>query len=105
MKLAFASALTASALIFAGVLHADDTPTFDIIIKDHKFAPATLEIPANKKVKLIVKNQRRKNSSPTSSTAKKSSPAIHKRSSSLAHLTPAPIRSSANSTKRRRKAK
>lgn len=57
MKLAFTSVLTASALLFAGVLHADDTPTFDIIIKDHKFAPATLEIPANKKVKLIVKNQ------------------------------------------------
>ena len=57
MKLAFTSVLTASALLFAGVLQADDTPTFDIIIKDHKFAPATLEIPANKKVKLIVKNQ------------------------------------------------
>ncbi len=58
MKLAFASILAASALLFfAGTLQADDTPTFEIIIKDHKFAPATLEIPANKKVKLIVKNQ------------------------------------------------
>ena len=57
MKLAFASIFTAAALFFAGALQADDTPTFEIIIKDHKFAPATLEIPANKKVKLIVKNQ------------------------------------------------
>jgi len=36
---------------------ADDTPTFEIVIKDHKFAPATLEVPAGKKIKLIVKNQ------------------------------------------------
>ncbi len=57
MKSAIASILTASALLFAGTLQANDTPTFEIIIKDHKFAPATLEIPANKKVKLIVKNQ------------------------------------------------
>lgn len=36
---------------------ADDVPTFEIVIKDHKFQPPVLEIPANKKVKLIVKNQ------------------------------------------------
>lgn len=36
---------------------ADDTPTFEIAIKDHKFLPATLEVPAGKKIKLIVKNQ------------------------------------------------
>ena len=36
---------------------ADDTPVFEIIIKDHKFAPDVLDVPAKKKVKLIVKNQ------------------------------------------------
>ena len=36
---------------------ATDTPTFEIVIKDHKFTPATLEVPAGKKIKLIVKNQ------------------------------------------------
>lgn len=36
---------------------ANDVPTFEIVIKDHKFQPPVLEIPANKKVKLIVKNQ------------------------------------------------
>ncbi len=33
------------------------TKEFKIIIKDHKFTPANLEIPANEKVKLIVENQ------------------------------------------------
>jgi len=36
---------------------ADDVPTFELAIKDHKFVPATLEVPAGKKIKLIVKNQ------------------------------------------------
>ena len=36
------------------VLSADDTYT--ISIKDHRFDPATLEVPAGKKLKLIVKN-------------------------------------------------
>ena len=36
---------------------AEETPSFEIVIKNHKFEPATLEVPANKKIKLIVKNQ------------------------------------------------
>ena len=32
-------------------------PTFEIIIKDHLFYPDELVIPANTKVKLLVKNQ------------------------------------------------
>ena len=46
-----------AALAFAVVALADDMPTFEIVIKDHKFAPATLEVPAGKKIKLVVKNQ------------------------------------------------
>ena len=34
-----------------------DAPEFKISIKDHQFTPASLEIPANTKVKLIVKNE------------------------------------------------
>ena len=33
------------------------TPEYHITIKDHKFEPATIEIPANTKIKLIVKNE------------------------------------------------
>ncbi len=35
---------------------ADEAKTFTISIKDHKFDPATIEIPAGEKVKLLVKN-------------------------------------------------
>lgn len=34
-----------------------ETPIFEIVIKDHKFNPSTVEIPAGQKVKLVVKNQ------------------------------------------------
>jgi hypothetical protein len=34
-----------------------ETPEFKLSIKDHKFMPETLEIPADTKVKLVVKNE------------------------------------------------
>ncbi|MGB4058007.1 MAG: cupredoxin domain-containing protein [Alphaproteobacteria bacterium] len=37
-----------------GAAHAAD---YTLVIKDHKFSPETLEIPANQKVKIIVDNQ------------------------------------------------
>ena len=36
------------------VLAADDT--FTLVIKDHRFDPAQLDVPAGKKLKLLVKN-------------------------------------------------
>ena len=33
-----------------------DAPSFDLVIKDHRFEPAELTIPAGQKVKLRVKN-------------------------------------------------
>ena len=33
------------------------TPEYTITIKDHKFEPTTIEIPANTKIKLIIKNE------------------------------------------------
>lgn len=36
---------------------AAETKEFELIIKDHKFSPSTIEVPAGEKVKLIVKNQ------------------------------------------------
>lgn len=43
-------------LMTANVL-ANDVPEFKVVIKDHKFSPVNLDIPAGKKVKLIVDNQ------------------------------------------------
>lgn len=34
-----------------------ETPTFEIVIKEHKFNPSTVNIPAGQKVKLVIKNQ------------------------------------------------
>ena len=58
MKHLLATLFTAVTLLFAASLAtAEDTPTFEITIKGHKFQPDTLEVPANRKAKLIVKNQ------------------------------------------------
>lgn len=34
-----------------------ETSEFSLSIKDHKFSPATLEVPADTKVKLVIKNE------------------------------------------------
>ena len=57
MKRIFAIAALAFAAAIASPALSDDTPSFEITIKDHRFTPSTLEVPANKKVKLVVKNQ------------------------------------------------
>ena len=36
---------------------ADEKPVFNVIIKEHTFSPATIEVPANVKFKLVVDNQ------------------------------------------------
>ena len=35
----------------------EEYPTFTLVLKNHRFAPATLEVPAGKRVKLIVDNR------------------------------------------------
>lgn len=45
-----------AALMAAPALAADDS-TYTIVIKDHRFQPAEVTIPANTKVTLLVKNQ------------------------------------------------
>lgn len=47
--------VAALALISTAAL-ADEPKVFEIKIKDHKFDPSTVEIPAGEKVKLLVKN-------------------------------------------------
>jgi len=43
-------------LLAAGVACAQDQE-FKLTIKDHKFSPAELTVPANKKVKLVIENK------------------------------------------------
>ena len=49
--LAFGAAIGIAAPAFAA------DPEFTLVIKDHKFSPAELKVPANTKIKLIVDNQ------------------------------------------------
>lgn len=46
-----------AALLLGGALPAHAAASFTIVIKDHKFEPATLEVPAGERVKLVVDNQ------------------------------------------------
>ncbi len=50
-------ALLASVLSFLALPALAETKVFEITIKDHKFAPETVEVPAGEKVKLLIKNQ------------------------------------------------
>lgn len=50
------SLVFAAALLLPVLSQAAD-PEFTLVIKDHRFTPSELKIPAGKKVKLIVDNQ------------------------------------------------
>lgn len=51
------AAAVVAVAIAAPSANAEEIKSYDLIIKDHKFIPQELEIPANQKVKLIIKNQ------------------------------------------------
>lgn len=59
MKQQLISRILAGSLLalFSVVVLAEEKPEFTLVIKDHKFQPAELTIPAGKKVVLIVDNQ------------------------------------------------
>lgn len=43
-------------LALAGAVHADSSE-YRLVIKDHRFEPTTLTLPAGRKVKLVIENQ------------------------------------------------
>ncbi len=47
----------ATALVLSSLVAFAETPEFRVVIKDHKFSPTEITIPANTKVILIVDNQ------------------------------------------------
>ena len=51
-----AAAAFASALLLGTPVRAEDAQVFNITIKDHKFDPAELHVPAGKPIILVVKN-------------------------------------------------
>lgn len=55
-RMVWAFALLACVCLLGTTAARADDATFTLIIKDHKFDPAELVVPANVKIKLIVKN-------------------------------------------------
>ena len=54
----FAIALMLAVLAAGSALRADDeVQEFRLVIKDHRFEPAELTVPAGKRLKLVVENQ------------------------------------------------
>ena len=52
------TSIVLAAMLFTAPLVAfAERPEFRIIIKDHKFEPAEIIVPANTKIKLIIENQ------------------------------------------------
>ncbi len=49
-------AIALAALTFVGVSSAAE-PEVQLVIKDHRFEPAELKVPAGKRIKLVVHNQ------------------------------------------------
>ncbi|OGA60834.1 MAG: iron transporter [Betaproteobacteria bacterium RIFCSPLOWO2_12_FULL_65_14] len=48
-----------AALVLAAAASAQDLPTFQIVMKDGRFTPERLEVPAGKRLKLVLKNEGR----------------------------------------------
>lgn len=48
---------TLAACLVAPAAMADDMPTLNLVIRDGRFVPATIEVPANTKFRLLIKNE------------------------------------------------
>lgn len=54
----FLSAVTAAAVFVAAApSHAEDLPSFNLLIRAGRFVPETIEVPANTKFRLLIKNE------------------------------------------------
>lgn len=51
--------VTVLVLLFgvAQPLHAENLPVFNLTIKDARYLPETVEVPADRKIKLVIKNE------------------------------------------------
>jgi len=57
MKLFYLWLVLASTLgLASSLVHADDDAGYVLTLKNHRFEPATIEIPVNKKIRLVIKN-------------------------------------------------
>ena len=57
MRLASTAAIVLLGAIAFPAAHATEVPEVRLVIKDHRFAPSELKVPAGQKVKLVIENQ------------------------------------------------
>lgn len=57
MRLTVLKALLPAGLLWVAAAQAAEPPTFHLVIKDHRFVPDQITVPAGQRVKLIVENQ------------------------------------------------
>lgn len=57
LRLLLSHLIAATALATAAPLHADDLPTFTLVMRAGRFVPETIEVPANTKFRLLLKNE------------------------------------------------
>ena len=50
-------ALSVAGLLTVGIAHAADEPQFPLTLREHRFTPSELRVPANVKIRLVVDNQ------------------------------------------------
>jgi plastocyanin len=56
MRHGFSVTLFSAALLVSAAALAADAPSFELSLKEHKFEPASLTVPAGTRVKLTIKN-------------------------------------------------
>src|SRR5438128_6127800 len=49
--------ILACGILLAGLPAAAEDTDFNLVIRDHKFVPAEITVPAGKKIKLVIENQ------------------------------------------------
>jgi hypothetical protein len=57
LRILFGGLTAAAALVAAMPSHAGDLPTFNLVIRAGYFVPTTIEVPANTKFRLLIKNE------------------------------------------------
>ena len=57
MRLASTAAIVVLGALGISPAYASEVPEVRLVIKDHKFTPAELKVPAGQKVKLVIENQ------------------------------------------------
>jgi Cupredoxin-like domain len=57
LRILFGGLTAAAALLATAPSHADGMPTFNLVIRAGSFVPETMEVPANTKFRLLIKNE------------------------------------------------